>query len=165
MELCLKTLTLTTFNKDNLEELIFLKKLCKDNTIKKRFQGIAVGLLNNPNNEFFDHGFFVKHNNTLIGYIGIGAYNKYEKCVYLRAAINKEQRGLSYGTTLLSEITDYIFKTYSEVLSIRLKINDNNKPSIKVAISNGYKNLYNDFYIKYNPYLINSENKALKKYI
>ena len=104
------------------------------------------GLVNNPKLELFDHSFFVKHDSVLIGYINIGAYNKDEKCVYLRAAIDLDKRGLSYGKTLLAEISEYIFLEYPNVHSIKLKIADDNIPSLMTANYCGYKWLRDDFY-------------------
>ena len=147
------TLTLHTFDKDNNEEKDFLKKICFDETIKKRFQGITIGLLNNPRKEFFNHGFLVTHNDTFIGYIGIGAYDDINHSVYLRAAIDKDKRGHSYGKTLLSEITEYIFQMYPQVENICLKIANDNKASLMTANACGYQWLRDDFYIKYNPYI------------
>jgi len=145
-------LTLNIFDKTSKQELEFIRKLCKDETISKWFQGIMVGLTNNSKKEFFNHSFLVTHNKDLIGYINIGSYNEEEACVYLRAAIDKEKRGFSYGKMLLTEITNYIFKNYNNIESIRLKIEKENKVSLNTAISCGYEWLKDDYYIKNNPY-------------
>lgn len=146
----LGTLTLNTFDKDNKEMLEFLRGLLKDETILSRFQGMTVGLLKNDKNEFFGHGFLVTHDNEFIGYIGIGDYNEKEKCVYLRSAIDRGKRGKSYGKTLLNEITEHIFKNYSSVESIKLKIASDNTASLMTANSCGYKWLGNEIYVKDN---------------
>lgn len=151
-------LTINTFDKENIEAREFVKKLCQDETIKARFQGITVGLLNNPRKEFFDHGFLVSHNNIFIGYIGIGAYDDIKHSVYLRAAIDKDRRGHSYGKILLEEITEYIFQKYPNVEIICLKIAPDNKASLMTANACGYQWLKDDFYGKNNPYI----NKKLK---
>lgn len=153
----LKTLTLSTFDKNKREDLEFVKKLCKDESIGKWFHGITVGLLHNPKNEFLDHSFLVRHNDTLVGYIGIGNFNEMEKSVYLRAAIDKDQRGKKYGEILLQEITDYIFENYSQVESIRLKIDRQNKASLSTANACGYKWLENEIFAKFNPYINNKK--------
>ena len=149
----LDTLSLFLFDKNNSEDIIFIKELCKDESIKKWFQGITVGLLKNKNQEFFNHGFIVKEANNYIGYLGIGSYNELDLSVYLRAAIIKEKRGFSYGKILLTEITEYIFKTYDQIESIRLKISKENNASLMTANACGYVWLSDDTYIKYNPYL------------
>lgn len=146
-------LSLYTFNKENKDDLNFIKNLCHDKTITSRFNGITVGLLSNKGDIFFDRGYLVKHNNSYIGYINIGGFNEEEKSVYLRAAIDKTQRGNSYGKTLLSEITEYIFNNYPQVENIRLKIARDNKASLMTANSCGYVWLRDDFYIKENPYI------------
>ena len=152
----LDTLSLYLFDKTNDEDIIFIKNICGDTSIKKWFQGITIGLLTNKNQDFFDHGFIVKENNEYIGYIGISNFNIEESSVYLRAAILKDKRGLSYGETLLAEITDYIFDNYTNVESIRLKIAKENIPSLQTANACDYKWLKDDIYIKYNPNLVRS---------
>lgn len=155
----LNTLTLHTFDKEDREALAFLKKLISDNSIKERFQGMTAGLLSNPKNNFFGCGFLVKSNNEFVGYIGIGNYNNDEKSTYLRAAIDKDKRGLEYGKTLLAEITEYIFQNYPQVENIRLKIARDNKPSLMTANACDYTWLEGDIFIKYNPYIKGNKTK------
>ena len=157
MNIKIGTLTIHNFDKNNKTELEFIRKLCKDETIKSRFQGIFTGLLNDK--DFFNRGFLVTHNDNLIGYLHIGAFNNEERCVYLRAAVDENSRGFGYGKTILEEITEYIFKNYSQVESIRLKIASDNRASLMTANACGYKWLENDFYIKYNPYLDTKKTK------
>lgn len=157
MNIKIGTLTIHNFDKNNKTELEFIKNLCNDDTIKTRFQGIFTGLLNDT--DFFNRGFLVSHNNNLVGYLHIGALNPEENCVYLRAAVDKNSRGMNYGKTILSEITEYIFKNFEQVESIRLKIASDNKASLMTSNACGYKWLENDFYIKYNPYLDNKKTK------
>ena len=147
----LNNLTLINFDKENKEHLEFLKKLIHDESIKKWFNGICSGLINNPNNEFFGHSFFVKDNEDLVGYVNIGDFNTNEKSVYLRSAVEKNKRGKNYGKTILSDITDYIFDNFNEVESIRLKIDRENKASLMTANACGYLWLTDDFYYKSNP--------------
>lgn len=146
-------LSLYAFNKENKDDIDFIKRLIHDETITKRFQGIGVGLLNDRGNEFFNRSFLVKYNANYIGYINIGAFNEEEKTVYLRAAIDKSQRGNAFGKTLLSEITEYIFKNYPQIENISLKIASDNKASLMTANACGYVWLRDDFYIKENPYI------------
>ncbi len=149
----LGSLSLNTFDKNNKEMLEFLKKLIKDETITSRFQGLTDGLLRNPNNEFFRHSFLVTHDNNLIGYVGVGGFNETERCVYLRYAVDKDKRGKSYGKMLLNEVSEYIFRKYPQVESVRLKIADDNKASLNASSYCGFKWIGDDFYAKANPYI------------
>ena len=151
----LDNLSLNIVDKNDRIALEFIRKLCHDESIKKRFQGILGGVLNNPSQELFGYGFLVSHNGEYIGYVRIGNFIEEEKSIYLRAAIDSDKRGHSYGKMLLSEITEYIFQNYSKVESIRLKIAEDNKPSLMTANACGYVWLKDDYYIKYNPYLDN----------
>ena len=69
--------------------------------------------------------------------------------------INDEE----YAKKILKEISDYIFKNYEEVLSIRLKIADDNIYSSKTAWYCGYLNIPGtQMYVSFNPY-VNSKDK------
>ncbi|MEG0794581.1 MAG: GNAT family N-acetyltransferase [Bacilli bacterium] len=149
----LDTLTLSDFDKTNIEHINFFKKLSHDKSIESRFQGLGVGLLHTYDKTFFDRGFFVQLNDKLIGYLNVGNFNELENCVYLREAIDENLRGNSYGKLLLKEITEYIFSNYMQVEKIIIKIAPDNIPSLNTASSCGYKLLCSDYYYSSNPYL------------
>lgn len=153
-KISLNNLELVVFDKNNSEHLKFLKSLIKDKTIRARFQGLTNNLIHNFGDEFFGRSFYVAtKDNKLIGFVNIGNFNEYEKCVYLRAAIDMNSRCNGYGNTLLSEITAYIFDTYPSVETIRLKIASDNKAGIYNANACGYIWYKDDYYIAYNPSL------------
>ncbi len=152
MEYPLETLKLVTFDKNNLEHMLFLKSLRQDESIKERFQGIAANLLH-PTDRFWGNSYFVKDKDTLVGFLNIGNYNIEEKSVYLRGATLKGYRGMGYGKKFLKESTDYIFNNYLQVESIRLVIARDNIASLKTAEDCGYTWLNKDIYIAYNPNL------------
>lgn len=159
MKIKLDTLTLVTFDKENIKHVAFLKELIKDETILKWFSGITNNLLHNHGDEFFYRSFFVQDaNENLVAYMNIGAYNEGEKAVYLRSATRKAYRGKGIGKTLLLELTDYIFKNYNQVDMIKLKIDNENKPSIATANACGYKWILKDYYGKLNPNLLKDNN-------
>lgn len=147
----LSTLSLVTFDKNNPKHLIFLKKLIKDKIVSERFQGFTQHLLHNFGNEFFDRGFLILLEQDIVGYVDVGEYNYKNDSVYLRCAIDEDFRGKAIGRRLLSELTDYIFNNYPFVENIRLKIADDNKASLKVALACGYKWEDKDYYVKTNP--------------
>ena len=149
----LKSLELTTFDKNNKQHLLFLKTLINDEMIKKRLQGISGSILHSYNNSIFGNSFFVQKNNEPIGYIKIGEFNKKENSVYLQGAISSIYRNQGYGKQMLNEINDYIFRNHQEVQCIILKISYDNSESLSTANSCGFTWLSNDYYIKYNPYL------------
>lgn len=146
----LETLSLYIIDRQNKEDLEFVKKLFHDENIKKWVNGISNILSEDRNRDFFGSGFIVKNVDEYIGYVGIGNFNKEEKCVYLRAGISKDKTGHGYGKRLLNEITEYMFSNFSDLESIRLKINSENIPSLMTANSCGYRFLYGDFYVKYS---------------
>ena len=56
-KIILNDLELVIFNKDNKDQLNFLKSIINDKIILARFQGIANNLLHNHGDEFFDRSF------------------------------------------------------------------------------------------------------------
>ncbi|MBE6140063.1 MAG: GNAT family N-acetyltransferase [Firmicutes bacterium] len=158
----LETLTLHIFDKNSEMDILFYKKLRNDKTITKYIQGLSVGLLYNPQHKFFNKSFFVAEQDSYIGYIKIGNYNELNKYVYLSGAIDFDSRGKSLGSKMLYEVSDYIFKNYPEVESIRLKIKSTNKSSIYTANSCGFIWLTDELYYKLNPYLEKTFTKILK---
>lgn len=156
MKINLDELALETFDKNNKEHIEFFKKI-RDG-LEKRFSGILPKLMNNTTS-FFDRGYLICDNCNIIGYIDISSYDKSESSVYLRASILSDVRGKGYAKKILREVSDYIFKNYEEVLSIRLKIADDNIYSIKTALSCGYLNIPGtQMYISFNPY-VNTKDK------
>jgi len=149
----LNTITLHTITKDSLEEIKFYREISKDEEVDKRLHGLGGVMLSVISHPFFGRGFLTSLDDTLFGYLHVGNYNELEKAIYLRAAIDKNQRKNGLGKRLLQEITDYTFLNYQEVECIKLKIARDNIASRNTAISCGYMWLEDDFYIKYNPYL------------
>ena len=147
----LETLALYIIDKKNKQDLEFVKRLFHNEEIKKWVHGISNVLNDNINCEFFGHGFIIKDGEKYIGYIGISEFVRDENCVYLRAGLDKDVVGNGYGKKTLSEITEYIFLNYPDVEKIKLKIDRENLPSLNTANACGYKWLYDDFYINYNP--------------
>lgn len=144
----LKTLKLVNFDKKNSSHISFFKKLNGDSSIKKRFQGLLSPLVSK---EKFGKAFLVGDNNDLVGYIEIGEVDPDDDSVYLRAAVDEDKRGHGYGKRILSETSEYLFDN-TDIRSIKLKIADDNIPSMKVAFSGGYEKMGNEIYKLDNPY-------------
>lgn len=157
----LKTMELIIYNNDYKEEK---DEITKGKSKSKFISQIENRLEIKENNDIFNHGYLVKLNNNIIGYIYISAIKKDN--IYLEYLIKDEYRNKGYATILINEITNYIFESYN-IEEIRLNISKDNIKSQKVALNNGYileddeEYLYNekaDFVIN-NPYYI----KKIKK--
>ena len=98
----LETLSLHIIDKQNKNDLEFVKSLFSNEDIKKWVHGISNILNQNKEQKLLGHGFIVKDNNDYIGYIGIGDFNPNEKCVYLRAGLDRNKIGMGYGKKILS---------------------------------------------------------------
>lgn len=154
------TLSLCSFDKDNVHHMMFLKKLLKDETIKTRFQGLLPNLMRKPDDDtIIGKGFFIADENVLVGYVDIGNYNEEEKAVYIRQAIDKDERGKSYGAKTLLEVCDFIFRKYPLVENIKARIAHDNEASIKMALACGFTNIRDDYYGLQNPYIKSSKIK------
>ena len=92
----LSTLTLVTFDRNNPYHIAFLKELVNDKSILQWFQGISAILLHHYGDTLFNNGYFINKEDTLIGYVHIGAFNVQDKCVYLRYATSSSARGKGY---------------------------------------------------------------------
>ena len=144
-------LTLCSFNKDNKDHMLFLKKILKDESIIKRFQGFLPNLLKNTN-DIFGKGFLLSLDNETTGYVDFGNFNNEEEAVYIRELVDKDKRHLGYGTLILSEVCDYVFKTYTFVYKIKARIAPDNIKSIMMAYNAGFINDRDDYYSLSNPY-------------
>ena len=78
----LETLSLVTFDKNNKEHVIFLKKIIKDQTIKSRFNGFLSRLNSKANYGIIDKGFFLSKDSELIGFVDIGSFNEVDLLIY-----------------------------------------------------------------------------------
>lgn len=147
----------TTFDKNNKDHIIALKSMLKDEEITERFQGF-LPKLSNKSIDIFNKGFWVVHNNQIVGYLDVSNYNKEENCIYLRGAIFKEFRDKHLGTDMLNNACKLIFSKYPFINQIKLKIADDNITSQKIAANAGFKWEKDDFYYLENPYI---EKKSL----
>lgn len=90
--------------------------------------------------------------NKIIGYVDFGNFNNEEEAVYIRELVDKDKRHLGYGTLILSEVCDYVFKTYPFVYKIKARIAPDNIKSIMMAYNAGFINDRDDYYSLSNPY-------------
>jgi len=134
MNIELDTLQLTKYNKEKHKEI--LDELENGISSSKFIHQIRERLENsNNNNSLFQSAFIILDNNTPIGYIYISSMIRDE--VFLEYSILKEFRRMGYATSVVSELSDYLFKNHN-IKSIRLDIDPSNKSSILVANASGY---------------------------
>lgn len=151
--------SLISFEKNNDAHRSALYELLHDEDISSRFQGLLPNLMRYQN-EFYNRGFLLGLDDNIVGYIDISDIDKYNKYVYLRAAIIEEYRNKNYGKKMLTEITELLFQ--QDVSSVRLVIDEDNIASRKIAIACGYENIMNEYFEKKNPYLTLEGGFALK---
>ena len=159
MNIKIDTLTLCEFDKDNLSHMKFLKNMLTDNSIKERFQGFLPNLNKKTYGFSLGKAYLVADDDEIVGYIEVSNYNKSEKAVYLREAIDSTKRKKKYGQRALKEFTDLIFKTYPEVEIAKARIANDNKASLNMADACGFKWISDDYYGLENKYLKNEKIK------
>jgi len=89
----------------------------------------------NNKKTIYQSAFVVEDRGTPIGYLYISSMVHDE--VFLEYAILKNFRRMGYGSSLVTEITDYLFEKYN-IRSVRLDIDPSNKKSILLADSCGF---------------------------
>ena len=89
----------------------------------------------NDNKNIFNTSFVVLDKEIPVGYLFISSMIRDE--VFLEYAVLKEFRGMGYGSSIVSDVTDYLFHNFN-IRSIRLDIDPSNKNSLLVANSCGF---------------------------
>lgn len=67
---------------------------------------------------------------------------------------------MGYGSSILSEVCNYAFKTYPFISKVKAKITNDNIKSIMMAYNAGFINDKDDYYSLSNPY-IKEDNKKM----
>lgn len=129
-----------------LESLVLVRYNDMYVNLKKEFEegdsysgyihDIGQRLEKSKNNKcLFDSAFVVLDGNEDVGYLYISNVKNDE--VFLEYSILEEFRGMGYASSLISEVSDYLFEEQN-IRSIRLDIDPSNKNSMNVACACGY---------------------------
>ena len=111
---------------------------------------------------FFNHGYLVKLNNDIVGYLYVSGITNNN--IYLEYSVRSDYRNQKIARRLLDSVTNYICENYN-INEIKLNIYKDNRASQKVAEECGYyledeeEYLYkgdSDFVLN-NPYYINKK--------
>lgn len=89
----------------------------------------------NDNKNIFNTAFVVLDEEVAIGYLFISSMINDE--VFLEYAVLKEFRGMGYGSSIVNDVSDYLFQNFN-IRSVRLDIDPSNKNSLLVANSCGF---------------------------
>lgn len=81
--------------------------------------------------------YVVEKDNRYVGVVGSLSLDR-NGFLEVWYVVKNDSRGRGYGDAILSEITPYLIENIDGVNNIKLKIDKNNKPSIKLALKNGY---------------------------
>lgn len=135
MNIELETLILTRYNK---EKHSFLKReLEHGNSSSEYIHQISERLELSKDNDktIYQSAFVVEDENIPVGYLFISSMFRDE--VFLEYSVLKDFRKMGYGSSIVNEISDYLFKNHN-IKSIRLDIDPSNKKNILLAESCGF---------------------------
>lgn len=135
MNIQLESLFLTRYNPE--KHLSLKQELETGESSSEFIHQIGERLESSKDNDrsIYTSAFVVEDLGTPIGYLYISSMVRDE--VFLEYAVLKEERGKGYGSDIVRETTDYLFKNHN-IRSIRLDIDPSNKNSINAAEACGY---------------------------
>ena len=87
------------------------------------------------NDDFFNHGYLIKLNNDIVGYLYVSGITNNN--IYLEYSIRLDYRNQKIARNLLENVTNYICENYN-INEIKLNIYKDNRASQKVAEECGY---------------------------
>ena len=136
MNIELETLCLTRYNEQ--EHSSFVENFEKGNSSSEYIHKIGdrLRLSKDNNKSIYNSAFVVEEESTPIGYLFISSMVHDE--VSLECSLLKEIRGKGYGSRILNEVVDYLFKECN-IKSVRLDIDPSNKNSFFSAIACGFE--------------------------
>lgn len=135
MDIQLETLSLTRYNE--LKHSFLKEEFKNGSSSSKYIDQISERLeLSKDNDRYiYQSAFVVEDKGVPVGYLFIS--NMIRDEVFLEYAVLKNFRRMGYGSSIVNETTDYLFKNHN-IKSIRLDIDPSNKNSVFVADSCGF---------------------------
>lgn len=135
MNIVLETLQLVRYSEEKYKNLKdeFENGISSSNYIHQIAERLEYS--RNDNKNIFNTAFVVLDEEIPIGYLFISSMIRDE--VFLEYAVLKEFRGIGYGSSIVNDVTNYLFQNFN-IRSIRLDIDPSNKNSLLVANSCGF---------------------------
>ena len=148
MTINLKSLRITNYDSTISDDVKFLEEIKKDEEISKHLEDAPDSLerSNGIRNLRLDVAYLVKDEEKAIGLIRLAKKYSDKHDISVDIAIHPRLRKKGYGTILLREISDYIFRNSTLIKKIKLDVESTNEPGAKCAISADFKL---DAYIDY----------------
>ena len=166
-------LTITSFCKDNIEHIKFIKDLQKDELI---YTFVSVDIKNDikettSNDIEIGSSYLIAENEKLVGYICLKKIYNVDNVVELRYAVHPKCRRFKYlgysdenrkgyGQLILEECRDYLL-TIDGIDNIELHIRKDNDASIGCAVKSKYKRIGSNDEEYYHIYRSIAENGEL----
>lgn len=136
---------LRTFNLQKLDEIehyVLIQELGRDKTVQtyiaKDFS-TWLGKQKSVSEDMLEVGksYVIERDGKYVGVVGSLNFSN-DGILELWCTIKKNLRGRGYGEKVLAEITPYLIEHIDGLNDIKLKIDENNLASKKVAMRNGY---------------------------
>lgn len=139
MKIKLKTLSIMTYDINKKENVRFVTELKNDQLMRKFVPGtIEKRLLSASNDSNIEIGssYIINENKNPVGYV---RFNELEDNVLtLHYGVHPDKRKQGYGSKILLEVSDYVFKNMNDINKIRLCIRSYNVGSRKCALNAGF---------------------------
>ena len=135
MKIKLKSLCLNTYDIHKKKYCRFVREITTDPLVNKFVPTpIELQLLESKNDDIvkIPSSYIVTEKKELVGYVRFNELDELGTLI-LHYAVHPDYRRNGYGSKILIEVSDYVFKNMNEVSKIKLHINSINKGSIKCA--------------------------------
>ena len=157
----LKSLSITNYDSQIMDNVKFLKEIEKDEEINRNMDDAPLALerSNGVTNLRLGLAYLVKDKDSVIGLIRLAKPNAQVHDISIDIAIRPIYRHKGYGTILLKEVSDYIFRNSTLIKKIKLSIDSSNVNGVRCAAS---ANFTLDGYVNYpnsKPQLLYSKHK------
>lgn len=140
MRIKLKTLSITTYDKNNKKKYRFVKEMAEDPLIFQLVSNkLDHELMKSCDDEevLIGSSYIVCDQKKLIGYLKL-ADLEMSGILTIHYAVHPDYRHQGYGTKILTEVASYALHNISKVNTIQLNINKINDKSIACAKKAGY---------------------------
>lgn len=141
MKVKMDSLIITEYCSSDKRKIRFIKEISQDPLVNNYVSDIIYEKLEASEGDekvSIGHSYIIEDKRKLVGFVTLNFLDKNGN-LDLHYGVHPEYRRQGYGSKILLEIKEYVFKELANVNKIRLFIKKVNKGSTKCAINAGYK--------------------------
>jgi len=151
MKVKMNSLVITEYCSNDKRKIKFIKEISEDPLVNNYVSNIIYEKLEASEGDdkvSIGHSYIIEDKRKLVGFITL-AFLDQNGNLDLHYGVHPEYRRQGYGSKILLETKDYVFREMSNVNKIRLFIKNINRGSTKCAINAGYE-ILNDSTVNTN---------------